>query len=139
MTADPESDRDTPATVEVADDPRHQVVLALRQVLDQAERGELHLTPALGSGMTAASEHGNVRCVLIVDIPDTSYGLSPREMQIARLVADGATNRAVATLLGISLWTVSTHLRRIFLKLGVSSRAEMVGHLFGEPHLPSGL
>jgi DNA-binding CsgD family transcriptional regulator len=116
-----------------------QVVTALREVLNQAERGDLHLAPALPSGMAVATEHGNVRCVLIVGIPDDNRGLSPREMQIARLVADGATNRAMATMLGISLWTVSTHLRRIFAKLGVSSRAEMVATLFGEPHLPAGL
>jgi DNA-binding CsgD family transcriptional regulator len=52
-------------------------------------------------------------------------------MQIARLVARGATNRTIASALEISAWTVSTHLRRIFAKLGVSSRAEMVATLLG--------
>jgi DNA-binding CsgD family transcriptional regulator len=62
-------------------------------------------------------------------------GLSPRELQIARLVARGATNQAIARALDISTWTVSTHLRRIFAKLGVGTRAEMVAQLFGTPHL----
>ena len=59
------------------------------------------------------------------------HALSPREVQIARLVADGATNRAIASSLDISLWTVSTHMRRIFAKLDVGSRAEMVAQFFG--------
>jgi len=66
-----------------------------------------------------------------------SRTLSPRERQIARLVADGATNRAIGSVLDISLWTVSTHLRRIFAKLGVGSRAEMVAQLFGAPGVPA--
>lgn len=52
--------------------------------------------------------------------------LSPREREVIRLVAQGLSNRAIATVLDISPWTVSTHLRRVFNKLRVSSRAEMV-------------
>jgi DNA-binding CsgD family transcriptional regulator len=55
--------------------------------------------------------------------------LSPRELEIARLVALGHTNRMVAYELVISLWTVSAHLRRIYAKLGVSTRAAMVAAL----------
>jgi ATP/maltotriose-dependent transcriptional regulator MalT len=40
--------------------------------------------------------------------------------------ATGRTNQAIAGSLEISAWTVSTHLRRIYAKLPVSSRAEMV-------------
>ena len=42
------------------------------------------------------------------------------------MVARGHTNKTIARVLDISLWTVSTHLRRVFAKLGVSSRAAMV-------------
>lgn len=52
--------------------------------------------------------------------------LSPREREIVRLIARGLPNKAIADLLDVSLWTVATHLRRVFGKLGVSSRAEMV-------------
>jgi DNA-binding CsgD family transcriptional regulator len=52
--------------------------------------------------------------------------LTERELQIAILVALGRPNKQIATQLKISEWTVSTHLRRIFTKLGVRSRAAMV-------------
>ncbi|MGK7912432.1 MAG: response regulator transcription factor [Synechococcus sp.] len=53
-------------------------------------------------------------------------GLTARELQIATLVAQGKSNKQIAKQLHISEWTVATHLRRIFLKLDVDSRAEMV-------------
>jgi DNA-binding CsgD family transcriptional regulator len=51
--------------------------------------------------------------------------LSPRELEIVRMVAQGHPNKVIAVVLNISSWTVCTHLRRIFAKLGVSSRAAM--------------
>jgi len=56
--------------------------------------------------------------------------LSPREQEIVRMVADGHPNKVIAGVLNISGWTVCTHLRRIFAKLGVGSRAAMVAKLF---------
>ena len=55
--------------------------------------------------------------------------LSPREQEIVRMVAKGHPNKVIADVLNISSWTVCTHLRRIFAKLGVGSRAAMVAHL----------
>ncbi|MCF6147064.1 MAG: response regulator transcription factor [Candidatus Kuenenia sp.] len=52
--------------------------------------------------------------------------LTRRELQIVMLVAEGKVNKQIAHQLNISEWTVSTHLRRIFSKLGVDSRASMV-------------
>jgi DNA-binding CsgD family transcriptional regulator len=75
---------------------------------------------------------GRVRCVLVHQEPALRVTLSPRERQIALMVAHGRTNQAIATSLDISVWTVSTHLRRIFAKLAVSSRAEMVARLLAD-------
>ncbi|MGH8904724.1 MAG: helix-turn-helix domain-containing protein [Egibacteraceae bacterium] len=63
--------------------------------------------------------------------------LSPRESEIAQMVAEGHTNRAIASVLDISCWTVSSHLRRAFAKLDVRSRAAMVARLLEQPDLPS--
>lgn len=72
---------------------------------------------------------GNVRCQLTEHAETLMVSLSPRERQIARMVAAGRTNQAMASALDISVWTVSTHMRRIFAKLAVSNRAEMVAHV----------
>ena len=55
--------------------------------------------------------------------------LSPREQEIVRMVAQGHPNKIIADVLCISSWTVCTHLRRIFAKLGVGSRAAMVARI----------
>jgi DNA-binding CsgD family transcriptional regulator len=63
--------------------------------------------------------------------------LSPRENEIVRMVAKGHPNKVIADVLNISSWTVCTHLRRIFAKLGVGSRAAMVAQLLELGVLPS--
>ena len=55
--------------------------------------------------------------------------LSPRQCEIARLVAKDLTNKEIAAVLEISSWTVATHLRSIFDRLGVHSRAAMVARI----------
>jgi DNA-binding NarL/FixJ family response regulator len=57
--------------------------------------------------------------------------LSPRETEIVSLLTDGLTNRDIARTLRLSENTVRNHLVRIFEKLGVSSRTELVLHSFG--------
>jgi len=66
---------------------------------------------------------------LVIRMPravQTPVQLSPREQEIVRMVAQGHPNKVIADVLNISSWTVCTHLRRIFAKLGVGSRAAMV-------------
>jgi DNA-binding CsgD family transcriptional regulator len=57
--------------------------------------------------------------------PNLTTLLTERELQIAAFVALGWSNKQVAKQLCISEWTVGTHLRRIFIKIGVDSRAAM--------------
>lgn len=57
-------------------------------------------------------------------------GLTPREVEVIRLVATGATNREVADELVISDKTVGRHLSNIFTKLGVSSRSAATAWAF---------
>jgi DNA-binding NarL/FixJ family response regulator len=52
--------------------------------------------------------------------------LTPREEQVVALVADGLTNRGVAGELGLSEHTIKKYLLRIFDKVGISSRVELV-------------
>lgn len=64
-----------------------------------------------------------------LDAGQATAELTKRELQIASLVAEGKANKQIAYQLKISEWTVSTHLRRIFVKLRVNSRANMVALL----------
>ena len=99
-----------------------------------------------GDGHVAAREFGRsdsvildvnvdgVRC-LLTRIREAQIPLSPRELEIARMVAKGYPNKTIAALLDISSWTVASHLRRIFSKCGVSSRAAMVARLLEDARL----
>jgi len=57
-----------------------------------------------------------------------SNGLTPREREVARLVARGLSNKQVARELGLSSGTVKLHLHRTFQKLGVNGRSSLRGH-----------
>ena len=58
--------------------------------------------------------------------------LSKREEEIARLVAEGLSNRDVADKLGLSQHTVKNSLSRIFAKLGISTRIELVLYILSQ-------
>ena len=60
-----------------------------------------------------------------------SLGLSTREAEIARLLlADDSREDTIAATLAISPHTVHTHLERLYRKLGVSSRTQVVARMF---------
>jgi DNA-binding CsgD family transcriptional regulator len=57
------------------------------------------------------------------------YGLSPREAEVAELVLRGFPNPVIASTLGIAPTTTKRHLTRIFDKIGVDSRTQLVSRL----------
>jgi DNA-binding CsgD family transcriptional regulator len=77
------------------------------------------------------TEVDGVRCLLVraEKLATKRIALSPREQEIVRMVAKGYPNKAIASVLEISSWTVGTHLRRIFAKVSVNSRAALVAQL----------
>jgi DNA-binding CsgD family transcriptional regulator len=62
--------------------------------------------------------------------PDAAHGLSPRELQVLRLVAAGETNRAIAAQLVLSERTVDRHVSNILAKLRVPSRAAATAYAY---------
>jgi DNA-binding CsgD family transcriptional regulator len=73
-----------------------------------------------GNELRATGETARKRDVTTTD------QLTPQELQIARFVAEGETNRSIATLMFLSPRTIDYHLRKVFAKLGSSSRAELI-------------
>jgi DNA-binding NarL/FixJ family response regulator len=90
----------------------------LLRAVRSAAKGESVLAPAVAGRLM-----GRVR--------QPAHGtLSQRELQVLKLVADGATNREVAAKLFISEASTKTHLLHIYDKLGVRDRAAAVGEAF---------
>jgi DNA-binding CsgD family transcriptional regulator len=61
--------------------------------------------------------------------PDALDRLTPQELQIARLVAEGLTNQEIGHRLYLSPRTIGSHLYRIFPKLGVTTRGQLASEL----------
>ncbi len=86
----------------------------LVEAVRAAVAGERYLNPRLGAKVAAEPPPGP---------PD---GLSPRELEILRMIALGHTNAQVAEELFLSVRTVETHRAHIQQKLGLTDRAELV-------------
>ncbi len=94
---------------------------ALREAIRIGER--LGASPLVEEARAAGSR-AHLR--LDADLPPAASdaGLTGRELEVLRLVADGLSNSGIVRTLVISPKTVSVHVSRILAKLGVSSRGE---------------
>jgi len=129
-----------PSNVEVARGASSDTQRDPAKIRDRLEQ----ILERVGDEMESSStqlEDGHAREVLLdIQVNGTRYtlvrtrprpaqlqvSLSPREQEVARLVTKGLPTKTIAVVLDISPWTVATHLRRVYTKLGVNSRAEMV-------------
>jgi DNA-binding CsgD family transcriptional regulator len=123
------------------DDPREgtssSVDEGFRSLVGLVAKVNLNKTPKSSPSKSASEEiladvEVDGSRYLLIRLPPPDHGtirLSPREQEIVRMVAKGHPNKVIADVLNISSWTVCTHLRRIFAKLGVGSRAAMVAQL----------
>jgi DNA-binding NarL/FixJ family response regulator len=101
-----------------------------RGVLPRTASGEQinAAVAAAAAGLTVVSSEAGAlapRPALVAAAPPVQ-ALTPREVEVLGMLAEGSGNKAIAVRLGISEHTVKTHVGSIFGKLGVSSRAEAV-------------
>ena len=62
--------------------------------------------------------------------------LTPRERDVVSLLVAGSSTREIATETGLTVSTVNTYLKRIFSKLGVHSRVELIARMAGTATIP---
>jgi DNA-binding CsgD family transcriptional regulator len=65
-----------------------------------------------------------------------THGVSPREREVAALLARGLSNGEIADALVVSPYTVQDHVRSLYEKTGVSGRQELVARLFLDDYMP---
>jgi two-component system, NarL family, nitrate/nitrite response regulator NarL len=94
---------------------------ATRLLIDSI-RGVMEGKLMLGPDVAAILAHAVVRSG---ERDQRPYGLTAREVEIVAAIAEGKSNRDIATHLGISLQTVKHHLTSIFDKTGTASRLEL--------------
>jgi ATP/maltotriose-dependent transcriptional regulator MalT len=95
---------------------------------------ELEAARSIFSQLGAAPDLARVDSLIRRAPSIDGHGLTPRELQVLRLVAAGETNKAIAAELVLSERTVDRHLSNIFTKLGVSSRTAATAYAY-EHHL----
>jgi DNA-binding CsgD family transcriptional regulator len=120
---------------------RARTLLALGRVRRRA-RQKRPAREALQAALAAFEELGAVlwadraraELARIGGRPPAGGQLTPSQLRVAQLVAEGRSNREVAAALFISPQTVEGHLKRIYPKLGVRSRAELAGRFAALRH-----
>ena len=90
----------------------------LLNAIEAVQRGELYVHPALTRGLLPELESRAAPAA-------AADALTPREVDVLRLLAQGHTNRQIAAALSLSVRTVESHRSSIMDKLGLHSRADL--------------
>jgi DNA-binding CsgD family transcriptional regulator/tetratricopeptide (TPR) repeat protein len=107
------------------------VALSCRALGDEDTAAwELDAARQVLDGLGAGPDIVRVDMLATNPVATAAHGLSRRELQVLRLVAGGATNRAIAAELVLSERTIDRHVSNIFAKLRVSSRAAATAYAY---------
>jgi DNA-binding CsgD family transcriptional regulator len=139
------------AWLEAIDD-RDRIPSALRSVAAKAAAGNglasaafpapegswvvLHASPLAGNDDGVGVIIEGARPVTLSEVIAGAYGLTPREREITALAAQGRSTKQISHTLDISPFTVQDHLKAVFAKVGVQSRAELVATIYVQHYDP---
>ena len=98
--------------------------------LGDADSAQLELEAARETFASLAATPDVSRVDALLGDTHDSHGLTPRELEVLRLVAAGETNKAIAAKLVLSERTVDRHVSNIFVKLGASSRTAATAYAY---------
>jgi DNA-binding NarL/FixJ family response regulator len=100
----------------------------IEQAIRALAAGRTHLDPAIQQRLVAAV----LEAQLVTRPPAQALpdDLSPREVEVLKLIAAGLSNTEIAVALFLSTATVKTHINRIFAKTGARDRAQAVRYAF---------
>jgi DNA-binding NarL/FixJ family response regulator len=103
----------------------------LRRALEAASQGKSYLCPDVTQAVVGASRIGR-------ELPtDTAHGsLSPREMEVLQLLAEGLTSPQIGRRLFVAKTTVDSHRRKIMRKLGIHNVADLTKYAIREGLTP---
>ena len=99
----------------------------IRAAVEAVARGEAALDPAIQHHVLAA-----VSAPADPLVPDMPDDLTPREVEVLQLIAEGLTNTEIAERLVVSAATVKSHVNHIFAKIGARDRAQAVVYAYAQ-------
>ena len=98
---------------------KHSAAEELKTALSEALRDRVYITPRIaGTVLATLAEQG-------VDSEEPADALTPRQREVLQLVAEGESNKRIASLLGVSIKTVEHHKHNIRRKLRIESTADL--------------
>jgi DNA-binding NarL/FixJ family response regulator len=98
----------------------------IRAAVEAVARGEAALDPAIQHHVLAAVSAPTETAA----VPEPPDDLTPREVEVLQLIAEGLTNAEIAERLVVSAATVKSHVNHIFAKIGARDRAQAVVYAY---------
>ncbi len=97
----------------------------ITQCIEEVYLGGAYMTPSVALRVTKFFNHANDKTTLLQD-----YNLTLKETEVLKLLSDGNSYKMVADNMGISYFTVNSHIKKVYEKLHVHSLGEAVSLAF---------